>query len=59
MLPVKLRLPRNQDMLATGKRHDFLMHYLVGFNNKGKINGLNIELLSRAGNVAISKISWI
>jgi len=50
--PVKLRLPRNQDMLATGKRHDFLMHYLVGFNNKGKINGLNIELLSRAGNVA-------
>ncbi len=50
--PVKLRLPRNQDMLATGKRHDFLMQYEVGYDNRGKINGLNIELLSRAGNVA-------
>ena len=50
--PVKLRLTRKDDMEATGKRHDFLMKYKVGFNQKGKINGLIIDLLSRAGNVA-------
>ena len=50
--PVKLRLPRNVDMISTGKRHDFLTKYKVGFNNKGKINSLIIDLFSRAGNVA-------
>ena len=28
--PAKLRLTRHDDMLATGKRHDFLSLYKVG-----------------------------
>ena len=39
-------------MLATGKRHDFLSLYKVGFNSDGRIQGLEVNLLSRAGNVA-------
>ena len=50
--PTKLRLTRKDDMLATGKRHDFKSIYQVGFNSKGKIEGLKVDLLSRAGNVA-------
>ena len=50
--PAKLRLTRKDDMLATGKRHDFKSLYEVGFNSKGKIEGLKVDLLSRAGNVA-------
>ena len=50
--PAKLRLTRHDDMLATGKRHDFLSLYKVGFNSDGRIQGLEVNLLSRAGNVA-------
>ena len=39
-------------MISTGKRHDFLTKYQVGFNNKGKIQSLIVDLFSRAGNVA-------
>ena len=47
--PVKLRIDRDDDMIITGKRHDFYYKYKVGFDNKGKINGLNIILASRCG----------
>ena len=50
--PAKLRLTRKDDMLATGKRHDFISIYKVGFKRSGKIEGLEVDLLSRAGNVA-------
>ena len=30
--PVKLRLDRDVDMLMTGKRHDFVADYEVGFD---------------------------
>ena len=33
--PVKLRLDRDDDMLLTGKRHDFLIDYEVGFDERG------------------------
>ena len=33
--PVKLRLPRDDDMRATGKRHPFLFRYEVGFDDDG------------------------
>ena len=49
--PVKLRLNRKDDMASSGKRHDFEVKYSVGFNKKGKIKGLDITLLSNAGNV--------
>ncbi len=50
--PVKLRLSRDQDMIATGKRHDFLFQYEAGFDGQGRIEGIELVLASRAGNVA-------
>ena len=47
--PIKLRLDRDDDIIITGKRHDFYSEYEVGFNNDGKINGLKIKLASRCG----------
>ena len=49
--PVKLRLRRDDDMIATGKRHDFLFNYQVGFNTHGRIEGIIIDMAARAGNV--------
>ena len=34
--PVKLRLRRDDDMVATGKRHDFFK-YEIGFDERGRI----------------------
>ena len=47
--PVKLRLDRDVDMLMTGKRHDFLADYEVGFDPQGRILALRIMLASRCG----------
>ena len=50
--PVKLRLDRHADMLATGKRHDFQVFWSAGFDATGRIQALEMDLLSRAGPVA-------
>ena len=47
--PVKLRLDRDDDIIITGKRHDFYSDYEVGFNDVGVIQGLKIKLSSRCG----------
>ena len=47
--PVKLRLDRDDDMIMTGKRHDFAATYDVGFDDYGLIQGLSVELASRCG----------
>jgi xanthine dehydrogenase large subunit len=47
--PVKLRLDRDADMIMTGKRHDFLADYDVGFDAHGRIQALTIMLASRCG----------
>ncbi len=47
--PVKLRVDRDDDMIMTGKRHDFLFDYEVGFNNNGEILALKIMMASRCG----------
>jgi xanthine dehydrogenase large subunit len=47
--PVKLRLDRDVDMIMTGKRHDFLADYDVGFDARGRIQALIIMLASRCG----------
>ena len=47
--PVKLRVDRDDDMIMTGKRHDFLFDYEVGFNNSGEIVALKIMMASRCG----------
>jgi xanthine dehydrogenase large subunit len=46
---VKLRLDRDADMIMTGKRHDFLVEYDVGFDDSGRINALSLMLASRCG----------
>ena len=47
--PVKLRVDRDDDMIMTGKRHDFLFNYEVGFNNNGEILALKLMMASRCG----------
>ncbi len=46
---VKLRLDRDDDMLLTGKRHDFRIDWDVGFDAEGRIEGLELVLASRCG----------
>jgi xanthine dehydrogenase large subunit len=50
--PVKLRLPRDDDMRATGKRHPFLIRYDVGFDGEGHILALDLTLAANGGSVA-------
>jgi len=45
----KLRLDRDDDMLMTGKRHDFVIDYDVGFNDDGRIAGIRFMFASRCG----------
>ncbi len=47
--PAKFRLDRDDDMIMTGKRHDFLADYEVGFDEQGRILGLDLTLASRCG----------
>jgi xanthine dehydrogenase large subunit len=47
--PVKLRLPREIDMIATGKRHGFLIRYQVGFRADGRIVALDAVLAANGG----------
>jgi xanthine dehydrogenase large subunit len=46
---VKLRLDRDEDMTATGKRHDFAIDYDVGFDDEGRILGIDYTFALRAG----------
>ncbi|MFG1349130.1 xanthine dehydrogenase molybdopterin binding subunit [Xanthobacter autotrophicus] len=50
--PVKLRLPRDVDMEATGKRHPFRIRWDAGFDAEGRLAGLDLELAADCGNVA-------
>ena len=46
---VKCRLDRDDDMRMTGKRHDFIYGYECGYDDKGRISGLDVKLESRCG----------
>ena len=47
--PVKLRADRDDDMMITGKRHDFVTDYEVGFDGDGRILGVEFTLAGRCG----------
>ncbi len=47
--PCKLRLDRDDDMIMTGKRHDFVIDYDVGFDDTGRILAVDFEFASRCG----------
>ncbi len=46
---VKIRPDRDDDMTATGKRHDFLVSYDVGFDGQGRIEALDASFAARCG----------
>jgi xanthine dehydrogenase large subunit len=47
--PVRYRMPRRDDMIQTGKRHDFLNRWRVGFNDDGKLLGVDLQLAAKCG----------
>jgi xanthine dehydrogenase large subunit len=47
--PVKFRLDRDDDMIMTGKRHDFRVDYHVGFGKDGVIRAVDVTLAARCG----------
>jgi xanthine dehydrogenase large subunit len=47
--PAKICLDRDDDMVLTGKRHDFEIDYDVGFDDDGRIAGIEFVLASRCG----------
>ena len=47
--PVKARVDRDADMVMTGKRHDFVIDYEVGFDDDGRILGIEFEQAARCG----------
>ena len=50
--PIKIRVCRDDDMIMTGKRHNFEVNYEVGYDNTGVIQGVKMQLASQCGNVA-------
>ncbi len=46
---VKIRPDRDDDMTATGKRHDFAIDYEVGFDDEGNILGVDYIYAARCG----------
>lgn len=49
LCPVKLRPDRDDDMMITGKRHDFHYRFDVGYDDAGRIDGVSIDMTSRCG----------
>ena len=47
--PVKLRLDRDDDFMATGRRHGFEFDFDVGFDDDGRVLGVEIDLIANAG----------
>ncbi len=46
---VKIRPDRDDDMSITGKRHDFVVDYEVGYTNEGKIQAVKARFAARCG----------
>ena len=47
--PCKMRYDRDDDFMITGKRHDFRIDYSVGFDQRGKIQGVSFTHYVRCG----------
>ncbi|MEO1779109.1 MAG: xanthine dehydrogenase molybdopterin binding subunit, partial [Pseudomonadota bacterium] len=45
----KMRYDRDDDMIITGKRHDFRIAYDVGFDSTGRITALDVRQFTRCG----------
>ncbi|MDP9138086.1 MAG: xanthine dehydrogenase molybdopterin binding subunit [Pseudomonadota bacterium] len=47
--PAKIRLDRDDDMIMTGKRHDFHVDYEAGFDARGVLGAVDVSLFGRCG----------
>ncbi|MCL4124357.1 UNVERIFIED_CONTAM: hypothetical protein GTU68_024351 [Idotea baltica] len=47
--PCKMRYDRDDDMIITGKRHDFRIDYQVGFDADGKLQSVVMQHFVRCG----------
>jgi xanthine dehydrogenase large subunit len=47
--PVKLRPDRDDDFMVTGRRHGFDYDYEVGFDDQGRLLGLELVMITNAG----------
>ncbi len=47
--PCKMRYDRDDDMIITGKRHDFRIEYRCGFDTAGRISALDVVHYTRCG----------
>ncbi len=47
--PCKMRYDRDDDMIITGKRHDFRITYDVGFDARGKLTAVDFTHYARCG----------
>ncbi len=47
--PCKMRYDRDDDMIITGKRHDFRIDYTVGIDGTGRITALDFTHYARCG----------
>ncbi|WP_315834504.1 xanthine dehydrogenase molybdopterin binding subunit [Bradyrhizobium prioriisuperbiae] len=45
----KIRPDRDDDMTVTGKRHDFIVDYDVGFDDEGRIQSVDMTFAARCG----------
>jgi len=48
-VPVSMRLDRQDDMVVTGKRHEFANRYEVGLDESGRILGVDMQLAGLCG----------
>ncbi|MEE9452811.1 MAG: xanthine dehydrogenase molybdopterin binding subunit [Paracoccaceae bacterium] len=47
--PAKMRYDRDDDMIITGKRHDFRIKYQAGFDRTGRLQSVIFEQFARCG----------
>ncbi|WP_425101500.1 xanthine dehydrogenase molybdopterin binding subunit [Tropicibacter sp. S64] len=47
--PAKMRYDRDDDFMITGKRHDFRIEYAVGYDDDGRLLGVEFLQLARCG----------
>lgn len=47
--PAKFRCDRDDDMIVTGKRHDFEVDYEVGHNGEGQLSAVKLRFGGRCG----------
>ena len=47
--PAKVCLDRDDDMIMTGKRHDFRVAYRFGTDDEGRVTGVDVDFDARCG----------